>query len=317
MGRRRLNKKVKRQQAPQTATTTTVGPSSKCEDNGLDTRFQWREGLPADYIFDEEKEMIKGLRDLVPQLEYETDKFVATFLFSRRHDIVATKEVLESFFQNKVSIAHMFPGQHVPSFKYSNLVEALAPGGQSMIQPKGFRDYKGRMIRHFVMEKEHTSARTLESTLLAGYWQTYYLIATEPLNAWRNGTVMILDMKNAGLRNIDLSPKGKAILQAMQGIFPFRLREIIIVNGGMLITALVATARLVLPRKFMDRVQVIKEADLKHIIPPQYLLRHYGGNADFWFDEFLHEFVATENELFAQGIFKAPQISGNPGYCCM
>jgi len=299
MGRRKKIKLVEQ---------AAMSSTPKCEDNGLDACFQWREGLPADYIFDKEKGMISSLRQLVPQLEHETDKFVAVFLFSRRHDMEATEKVLQSFFQNKESVGHMFPGQHAPSFKYSNLAEIIATGGESMLQPKGFRDNNGRMIRHFVMEKEHTSARTLESTLLAGIWQTYYLIATEPLNAWRNGTVMILDMKNAGLRNLDLSPKGSAILRAMQGIFPFRLREIVVVNGGMLITTLVAAARLVLPRKFMDRVKVVKEADLKYLIPPQYLLRHYGGSADYWFNEFFQEFVATENELFAQGIFKAPCI---------
>ena len=60
------------------------------------------------------------------------------------------------------------------------------------------------MYRHFIMEREHTSLRTLESTLLAGLWQTYYLVGTEPLNVWRNGTVMIVDMKNAGFRNLGI-----------------------------------------------------------------------------------------------------------------
>lgn len=54
------------------------------------------------------------------------------------------------------------------------------------------------------MEKENTSARSLEDTLLASFWQTYYLVATEPLNVWRNGTVVVLDMRNAGFRNIGI-----------------------------------------------------------------------------------------------------------------
>ena len=48
---------------------------------------QWKQGLDPDHIFEEEKEMIKTLRETVPQLADETDKFVATFLFSRRHGI--------------------------------------------------------------------------------------------------------------------------------------------------------------------------------------------------------------------------------------
>jgi hypothetical protein len=53
--------------------------------NNLAERFQWHGGIDPDHIFDEEKEMIKELREQVPELEKETDKFVAVFLFSRRH----------------------------------------------------------------------------------------------------------------------------------------------------------------------------------------------------------------------------------------
>jgi len=278
-------------------------------ENDLDARFQWREGLDPDYIFDEEKEMIKELRLQVPQLETETDKFVATFLFSRRHDITATVEVLNTFYETKERLAHLFPGQHAPTFKYSHLAEQLSDGGVSMLQPKGFRDHKGRMIRHFVMERENTPARTLDHTLLASFWQTYYLVATEPLNAWRNGTILVLDMKNAGFRNIDFSSKGREILKSMQGIFPFRIREVIMVNGGMVISALISTAKLILPKKFMDRVKNLDKKDLQQLIPLQYLLQQYNGNAKFWFDEFWNEIVTTEDALFASGIYKSPVLS--------
>ena len=56
--------------------------------NDLAEKFQWHEGLDPDHIFDEEREMIKFLRTKVPELEQEDDKFVATFLFARRHDIL-------------------------------------------------------------------------------------------------------------------------------------------------------------------------------------------------------------------------------------
>jgi len=274
-------------------------------ENTLDERFQWREGLDPDHIYDEEREMICQLRERVPQLSSESDNFVATFLFSRRHNISATIEVLNTFYQKKALVQHLFPDQHVPSFKYSNLAELLSVGGVSMLQPRGHRDHQGRMIRYFIMERENTSARSLENTILAGIWQTYYLVATEPLNAWRCGTVMVLDMKNAGFRNIDLSPKGREILKSMQGIFPFRITEIILINGGMLISVMIAAAKLVLPRKFMDRLTVLK--GLQQVIPPQSLLQHYGGTAPIWFDEFLNEIIATEDMLFANSIYNTGQ----------
>lgn len=57
-------------------------------ENDLDERFQWMEGMDPDHIFPGELEMIKELRSRVPQLEKETDKFIAAFLFSRRHSIL-------------------------------------------------------------------------------------------------------------------------------------------------------------------------------------------------------------------------------------
>lgn len=56
-------------------------------ENDLDPRFQWYEGLAPDHLFEEELLMIKELRVHVPQLAFESDKFVAAFLFSRRHGI--------------------------------------------------------------------------------------------------------------------------------------------------------------------------------------------------------------------------------------
>jgi len=289
--------------------TRKVQEKASHGDNGLDLRFQWKEGLDPEYIFDEEREMIQNLRARVPQLAYETDKFVAVFLFSRHHDIVATGAVLQTFYEKKAMVAHLFPGQHFPTFKYSNLAEQLSVGGISMLEPRGFRDYKGRMLRYFIMEKENTSARTLEQALLAAFWQTYYLIATESLNAWRSGTAVVLDMRNAGFKNIDLSLKGRDIMMSMQGVFPFRFREIIIINGGLVVKAILAAAKIILPQKLMDRVKLLKESDLSQIIPPQNLLQRYGGVTPFWFEDFWNEIVMTETCLFSQGIFPAPILN--------
>ena len=90
MGLRKGNRKAKKN-VPQTVdklTTTADLPTIDAKyENDLDGRFQWREGLHVDHIFEEEIEMIRILRQQVPQLAGESDKFIATFLFSRRHGI--------------------------------------------------------------------------------------------------------------------------------------------------------------------------------------------------------------------------------------
>lgn len=57
-------------------------------DNDLEERFQWHKGLDPDHIFEDELDMIKKLRKEIPELALESDKFVAVFLFSRRHSIL-------------------------------------------------------------------------------------------------------------------------------------------------------------------------------------------------------------------------------------
>jgi len=284
------------------------GDKANYGENGLALQFQWHEGLDPEYIFEEERKMIKTLRGRIPQLACETDKFVAAFLFSRHHDLPETEAVLTTFYERKALVSHLFPGQHFPTFKYSNLAELLSIGGVSMLEPRGFRDNKGRMLRFFIMERETTSLRTVEHALLAGFWQTYYRLATEPLNAWRCGMVVIMDMKNAGFKNIDLSLKGRDILVSMQGVFPFRFRKIIIINGGMVINAILTAAKVVLPKKLVSRIKLMKESELSQVIPQQYLFQHYGGASPVWFDEFSTEIFATEDSMFAQGIFPAPLV---------
>jgi hypothetical protein len=61
-------------------------------ENDLDERFQWNKDLSPDHIFEEELEMIKKLRKQIPELELENDKFVAVFLFARRHGIIVRKK---------------------------------------------------------------------------------------------------------------------------------------------------------------------------------------------------------------------------------
>lgn len=60
-------------------------------ENDLEERFQWHKGLDPNHIFEDELEMIKKLRKEIPELELENDKFVAAFLFARRHSILKKK----------------------------------------------------------------------------------------------------------------------------------------------------------------------------------------------------------------------------------
>jgi len=276
--------------------------------NELDERFQWREPLDPDHIFPEEYEMIKQLRSEVPQLEAETDKFAAIFLFARRHDMKECKKLVENFYKKKDKYSEAFDGHHFPTFKYTKILQTNRTfGGMPMLQPKGYRDKMGRMLRIMQMELDRPSLRSLELMYAICFWHIYYLVATEPLNAWRNGTMILLDMKNIGWHNFDLSSKGRDLSKALQGVFPNRIRSIVLVNGGGFLNALVTAAKLVLPKKMMQRVTTIHVEELKNLIPEDYLVPRFGGESkEFSFPEYYKEIADTEDELFAKGIWKVP-----------
>jgi len=277
-------------------------------ENDLDEKFQWHEPLDKDHIFPEELEMIKKLRQVIPQLEHETDKFVACFLFARRHNMDDTITLLKKFFHKKGEYQYMFPGQHIPSFKYNPfLIDNMKNGGGSMIHPIGKRDNKERMLRYFHMGLDNPKGRELDETYAALFWQTYYIIETEPLNAWRNGIAIVVDLKNAGLHNIDVSHKGREVHSALQGTFPFRIRAMMVINGNWVVNALLTAAKLALPKKLYERIKLMDQSALKNLIPLHQLTPQYGGTSEpFMMKEYLEEIAKTEEELFAKGTWKPP-----------
>jgi len=289
-----------------------MGKSKTKFENELDERFQWHEGLDPDHIFDEEKEMIQILRSKVPDLEAEDDKFVATFLFARRHDMKDVEALLTKFFKKKRELHHeVFEGQHIPTLKYTKILQDNPNfGGSPMLQPVGYRDNLGRMLRYLPLELDNPSSRDLPLTYAILFRHMYFQLGTEPLNAWRNGTVMVLDMKNVGWNNVDFSSKGREISRMVQGTFPTRIRALLMINCGPLVNALSTAAKLVLPRKMMKRVKHLSVEELKDIIPPHYLLPQYGGqSAEFGMAEAVKEVVEHEERLFAEGIWRTPECA--------
>jgi len=286
-------------------------------ENDLDERFQWKEGMDPDHIFEEEYEMIKELRKTFPQLQQETDKFVATFLFARRHHMKDVVSLMKKFYHKKEEYAPHFDSQHTPSLTYTKIMNGGGKyvGNLPFMQPTGFRDNKERMVRYLALELDDPASRLLPMTYALCFWEVYFQVATEPLNVWRNGTVFILDLKNVGFRNIDLSTKGIEAAKALQGIYPTRIRAIWGINGGIIVSALVASARLLLPSKLMDRFKLIKDIDrLKELIPEKFIPPRFGGDpaiCDYTFEDFYNQVLQTEEQLFAKGIWQMPQTQAH------
>eukprot|EP01111_Echinosteliopsis_oligospora_P000955 TRINITY_DN1119_c0_g1_i1.p1 TRINITY_DN1119_c0_g1~~TRINITY_DN1119_c0_g1_i1.p1 ORF type:complete len:316 (+),score=80.42 TRINITY_DN1119_c0_g1_i1:61-1008(+) len=280
------------------------GESSKSKTfNDLDERFQWQEGMDPDHIFPEEKEMIAELRSKIPELERESDKFIAVFLFARRHAMPEVLELLKKYYEYKDQY-----GFHThPTFTYHKELEK-SQLDTAIIQFKGQRDRHNRILRYYIMSQDRPSSRTVESVITMWFWQTAYMIETEPLNAWRNGIVICVDLKDMSLKNLDMSSKQKEITRAMQGVFPFRIRAMLACNGGMFLSAMISAAKLFLPKKLMSRIQVIKDnKSLFEIIPKETLMKaSFGGDCPLVKEDYFTEIKATEAVLFEKGIWQIP-----------
>jgi len=280
------------------------GESSKSKTfNDLDEKYQWQEGMDPDHIFPDELQMIKELRAQIPELERESDKMIAVFLFARRHAMPEVLQLLQKYYEYK----HQYGFHHHPTFTYHKELEK-SQQETAIIQFKGQRDRHNRILRYYIMSQDRPSTRTVESVITMWFWQTAYMIETEPLSAWRNGIVICVDLAGMSLKNLDMSSKQKEITRAMQGVFPFRIRAMLACNGGLFLSAMISAAKLFLPKKLMSRVQVIKDnKSLHEIIPKETLMKaSFGGDSLLTKDDYFAEIKATEAILFDKGIWQVP-----------
>jgi hypothetical protein len=114
--------------------------------------------------------------------------------------------------------------------------------------------------------------------LMFSFWETDWLVETEPLAYLRNGTIWLMNQKDFSLmKNVDTSPAGKAWGNALTGNFPVRIRDIYMWNTGMLFSVVLRVARWVMPKKLTKRMHNISKDDLPDLVPREFLLEEYGG----------------------------------------
>jgi len=273
--------------------------------NDLDPDYQWNPSLDPDHIFEGEYELVRQVKKELPALEHETDKFVLVFLIARRHDLAEGIALLKKFL--KLQTEYGFSSTYPPSFSHHPLIQPLreTPTEIPMLLALGCRDNHDRMLRYYFMGQDDPVKRDRTTTYTLMFWETYFLVNVEPLNAWRNGIAIVLDLKHFGWKNIDMSSKGRAINRDIQGTFPFRFRNFFTVNGGSIVGALIQAAKLVVPKKIMSRVQMLDAAQLKDHIPPKYLMKKYeGGESDLTHETWIVRVLELEASFFERGIWK-------------
>jgi len=263
--------------------------------NALDERFQLQPQHDDNHIFPEEYEMITEMRRKKPELEKESDKFLCVFLFSRRHDVEDTLELLEKYMKKRKEFGF---DVNPPNVKEEALKKHIETG--VILKQKGSVDKHDRLLNYIFVAKDRPKERQMNVLYAYGFWETTYQIQTETLRSWRNGSVLVVDFKDFSLFNVDFGPKTIEYSKALSGVFPKRIRKVYLMNGGWLLKLISEGAKLVLSKKLSDRVETVHQDALKQLIPDEWLLRDYGGSSDYtvntWVDNVIKEQEKEDKE---------------------
>jgi len=211
--------------------------------------------------------MMKEMRQHDPKFENLDDRILITFLFARRHDVKASIELLDRHItiRDRLGFNHHMPVKE-------ECKELMGAG----FRKNRTSDKYGRMIYYYFIEFNFPT-KCIDDYWRFFFWDCYNTINNESVSTLRNGSVVILDMKNFGWRNIDLSKQGREINQSMSSNFPKRVRAIYVINYGLLFQAALFAARLIIPKKILKRVHIITLEELKDLISEEYLHPKYGG----------------------------------------
>jgi len=237
--------------------------------NRLDERFQLKPEHNEDFVFSEEREMIREMRKKNPEFEILDDKLLLAFLFSRRHDVNAATEVILNHLRVRERVGFK------DSLPTRENCEAIWQQG-FIYRKSHVVDKYNRMVYYYFMEKDFHK-RTQELDWKYAFFDCYDTVETESLSSLRNGAIYIIDMQNFGWRNLDFSSRGRENSRNMTGLFPKRMRALYVVNGSILFTAALKAAKLILPKKIHKRIRPISMEDLRELIPEQNLHPKYGG----------------------------------------
>jgi len=225
-------------------------------------------------------------------LEKETDKFLCVCLFSRRHVLDDTVELLDKYMKKRRELGF---DVNPPSLKDEYLRKHIEAG--IILKPKYGVDKHDRLLHYIFVAKDKPKERPITTLYAYGFWETCYQIQTETLRTWRNGSTLVVDFKSFGLSNIDLSPKGIEYSKALSGLFPKRIRKVYLLNGGWLLKIISEGAKLVLSKKLCERVEVTSPDGLRHAIPEEWLLAEYNGKSTFGVQEWIEMIMRDEERL--------------------
>lgn len=101
-----------------------------------------------------------------------------------------------------------------------------------------------------------------------------YLLADEA--ATRNGVVFLLNAQGFSWSNFSLETE-RAFLTALQGALPIRYPALYVVDGPLIVRALITLLWPILGQKLRDRIRVVESGKLTESLPAHMIPRPWGG----------------------------------------
>jgi len=250
--------------------------------NSLPAHLQWRQGLDEDHIFPEEYEMIRELRDEFGDLIADwSDKLVVYFLFARRCELEPTRKLIKAYTSMLQEIGWL---HRRPTLDDAPMLKT----GLIMFK-NGAVDKFDRLVVFFNVKHLQPGQFTKTENLLSLVYETNLIADTVSVRYLRNGFSQVVELSGFGWRNLDTSQDGKDLLKAMQGLFPRRIRQFWVVNGGYLLRMVMGVAKLLLPAKMIERVDTVYTTKLKENIDSKWIPKEYGGDCEMTLEGMMKE----------------------------
>mmetsp|Transcript_15939 Transcript_15939/g.22178 ORF Transcript_15939/g.22178 Transcript_15939/m.22178 type:complete len:369 (-) Transcript_15939:96-1202(-) len=269
--------------------------------NRLDERFQLQDHHDPEHIFPEEYEMIKVIRDKYPETATYSDKALCMFLCARRHVMEDVFVLVERHLKKRKELK-----LDTRSATVEEAWKVLKTG--QVFKFKHCIDKHERLVIWGKFAAIEPKMTTTEEKLISLYWEVDHVLKTEPLRYIRNGMIMIIDVAGGAMRNLETS---KELNEAMTGVLPRRIRKMYVLNGGFLIRMLMQAGKYILPKKLMKRVELLDMDQLRDLVPPEWLLKEYGGQLTLGLDDFYREMKEAEEISLLPGPSQNQSLSGS------
>jgi len=231
-------------------------------------------GNPRDFISQEELQLLTTLKSLDPITHEYGDKMLLLFLFSSSKD---PKTALQLIFKNREwREKHGFTYTSGPSPSELNQ-EQLTKRFGYVVPGKVSRD--GWAVVYLHSARMGMRQYPLEAHRSYMVWLFHQVVDGYEIAVHREGICYLHECSDLSTHTADVSV-ARAVLFSLQGVFPSRVRMILVVNAGAILRALTFVGRLLLRKKLLDRVKLIDGAHVLDYVDYPNLIRFYGGQLE-------------------------------------